>query len=314
MIKKIVISSVLSLMYMTCLSQSASFLTIPLSAKTSALGNTYIAQDNNASIYSNLSAAHLSPQKFALAINYRPWLNATTNDDHLSDISLFYSVNDKNSIALGYKKYNMHTYKTSDDQGNYTGSYDPFEFTFGFGYAHNIGTASALSLSINYLKSNLGQNYSAHTFFFDLGFKSTYEQIDYGLVIRNLGSQLTFDQGSSQLPLSIGGGLAYPLTIYEKHNVTSSLDISYISANQHKGLYSGVGLQYQYNKLLALRCGYRYFDNNIGVSAFTLGGGLHHKGLSFDVAWLISDSILKNNFTVSCVYNLFSRSHETHQH
>ncbi|MGQ1785166.1 MULTISPECIES: PorV/PorQ family protein [unclassified Saccharicrinis] len=302
MIRKISIISALILLPLKCFSQAGSFSTIPLDAKTTAKGNTFIAGESNASIYSNLAAANFGDKKFEVDFNYRPWQNEASLDYLLYGFSGFYSINNNNGVAIGFKKYNMPNYNITDENGNYKGTYEPSEFSLGLGYVINVSQKSAISVSFNYLESNLGVDYSSNTFYLDLGFKSSYKKIDYGLMIRNLGPKLEFDQESSILPLNIGGGITYPIELSPKHLLSTSLDLSYLTNHEHSGLYSGIGLQYQYNNLLALRSGYGHFDDAIGVNGFTFGGGVHFRGISVDVAWLKSDSILKNNFNISCSF------------
>lgn len=307
MIKKTLTILIFAVGYSNAFSQAGSFLAIPLDAKSVAMGNTYIARENNNSFFTNIAASSLSNKKLELNINNRPWLNESSSNYNLFSLSGYYSIDTKSSLAVGFKKYSIPSYSITDDNGNSDGTYTPFEQTFGIGYAYNLSDKTALSISIQYLQSELGEDYNASTVFFDLGYKSSYKNLDYGFMIRNIGPELKFDEQSNSLPLSIGGGINYPIELQEKHKLTTSLDISRLSIDSESGIHSGIGLQYAYNNLLSLRTGYSYYDETIGISALSIGGGANYKGFDVDFSWLLTNNLLQNNYAISCSWNLFKK-------
>ena len=57
-----------------------------------------------------------------------------------------------------------------------------------------------------------------------------------------------------------------------------------------------LGLEYWYNKILAVRAGYFYEAKNKGARKYlTLGAGLRYNVMGLDISYLISTSALNNN-------------------
>ncbi len=289
---------------MSMFSQAGSFLTNTLNARNVSMGSTYIAYENNNSVYSNLAANSLSDTKFGINFNYRPWINDLSGDYNLLGASAYYSLDSINSFALGFKNYTMPSYSIMDDNGNSSGNYQPGELSFALGYARKLNEYTAVSLTMQYLASNLYETYNASTILFDLGFKSSWQKINYGVVVKNLGPKLNFDNQKVSVPLTIGGGVAYSDSIGSKNNITFAVDFTQMTQDDESGFSSGIGCEYAYDKLLSLRAGYHFVDESIGLSALTLGAGLNYKGISVDFGYLVSDNALNNNYSISCSFSI----------
>ncbi len=290
-------------------SQAGSFISIPLDTRSVAMGGTYLATDHNNAIYTNLAANSIDDKDFDISFSYRPWISELSGDYNIFSLSAFYSVNPKHKIAIGYRDFSLPKYSIWDNNGNYSESFSPKEYTLDLGYAYKLFDNTALSASFHYLKSEYGQGYDANTIIFDLGFKSSFKDIDYGIMVRNLGSDLKFDDGSVALPMTIGAGLGYSKELNTSNTFNCSLDISHISeANDVSGIGGGLGVEYQYNHMLSLRTGYQFMDKAIGLNYYSLGGGIKLGGLSCDFAYLVSDNALKNNYSISLSWTLFNKS------
>ncbi len=290
-------------------SQAGSFVSIPLDTRSVAMGSTYLATDHSNAIYTNLAANSINDKALDISISYRPWVSELSDDYNIFSVSAFYSLSHKHKIAIGYRGFNLPEYTIWDNSGNNSSSFSPMEYTFDLGYAYKLNENSALSASLHYLNSEYGQGYDANTIIFDLGFKSKFKDLDYGIMVKNLGSDLKFDDGSVALPLTIGAGLGYSKELSTSNTLNCNLDISHISeANNASGIGGGLGLEYQYNSMLSLRTGYQFMDKSIGLNYYSLGGGIKLGGLSCDFAYLVSDNALKNNYSISLSWTLFNKS------
>jgi len=298
-------------MYNNLFSQAGSFSAVSLDARSVAMGNTYIAGSSGNAIFTNLAANSLNDHKLDFNLSYRPWIEDLSSDYNLGSVSAYYSINTKNSLAIGAKRYKQPTYIITDDNGNINGDYSPCEYLIALGYAYNVSEKTAFSLSMNYLKSDLGEDFNASTIFFDLGYKSSYKKLNYGVVIKNLGSKLKFDDNSSQLPLTFAGGVGYNKTLSINHTLNASLDVAHITIDSNSGISSGVGLEYQYKNKVALRTGYHIMDESIGLNTYSLGLGVKLLGASLDFSWLMADNALKNNYSISCSWSLFKNKEST---
>ncbi|MCW3786996.1 PorV/PorQ family protein [Plebeiibacterium sediminum] len=289
-------------------SQAGSFISIPTDTRSVAMGGTYLATNHSNAIFTNLAANSIDNKTLDVSLSYRPWVSTFSDDYNIYALSAFYSLSHKHKIAFGYRSFNLPKYTLLDDNGNNPSSFTPKENTFDIGYAYKISDHTALSASLHYLNSEYGQGYDANTIFLDLGFKSKYKALEYGAMVRNIGGDMEFDDGSVALPLTIGVGLGYSKELDIANAFNCSLDISHISgANDASGIGGGLGLEYQYKSMLSLRTGYQFLDESIGLNYYSIGAGINLGALSCDFAYLITDNALKNNYSLSLSWTLFNK-------
>ncbi len=305
MIKKILLAVVAISLGTSLFSQAGSFVNIPTDAKTIGMGSTYIALENTSSIFGNLASNALSDQRLGVSVNYRPWLNNISSDYNLSSMTAYVGLHPKSSFAFGFKKYSMPGYSITDNAGNTSGNYNPSESSWSVGYAYKVNLHSAVSLSLQFLQSDLGSGNTANTVLLDIGYKSKYKDLSYGIVAKNIGPEIKFPQTSTALPLTIGAGIYYSFHKINQHQLLAAVDVSYLAINDYNGTNAGVGLEYLYRNTLALRSGYNLINEELGISSFSLGAGVKIKGVYLDVSWLLGDHALKNNFSFSCAFGLY---------
>jgi hypothetical protein len=288
--------------------QAGSFLSIPLDSKSISMGNTYAASANNNSIFSNLAANSLSDSKFDINLSYRPWMAESSDSYSIGSYSASYAINSKHHISIGAITYQYPSYLVTDENGNGSGKYSPKENSIGLGYACRLSDKTAISATIHYVSSDLADAYSANTFSIDVGYKSSYKNVSYGFMLRNLGPELDFGDYSAKLPTSVTAGFSYSKFVAINHKLTASTDASYNStADDESGFSNGLGFEYQYKERLSLRTGYYNVNESIGLGYFAAGCGIKLGGFSFDFAWLLSDNALQNDYSLSCSWSLFKR-------
>ncbi len=300
--KKLLIVLVCMNISMSLFSQAGSYVTNLTDARSVAMGNTYIAMDNNNFVYSNLAANSLTDTKFGINVSYRPWINDLSNNYNLMGANAYVSIDTKSSLAIGFKNFDMPTTNITDENGNSTGSYNPSETSFALGYAYKFTDNTALALTLKYLESNLSDTYNASTVLFDLGFKSSYNHLNYGIIVKNLGQKLKFDDESVSVPITVGGGIAYNEDLNYKNNINMGVDFANTTTDDESGFSAGVGGEYTYDHMFSLRAGYHFSDESIGLSALSVGAGINIKGAQVNFGYLISDNAMNNNFNISCSF------------
>ncbi len=307
-LKTLLLISLCIALHSPVFAQAGSFLSIPLDSKSISMGNTYAASANNHSIFSNLAANSFSDSKLDINLSYRPWMTESSDSYHIGSYSASYAINSKHHISIGGINYQYPSYLVTDENGNESGKYSPKEHSIGLGYAYRLSDKTAISATIHYVSSDLADAYNANTFSIDLGFKSSYKNVNYGFMLRNLGPELDFGVYSAKLPASVTAGISYSKLVAINHQLTASSDASYIStADDESGFSTGLGLEYQYKERLALRTGYYHVDESIGLDYFAVGCGTKLGGFSFDFAWLLSDNALQNDYSLSCSWSLFKK-------
>lgn len=169
----------------------------------------------------------------------------------------------------------------------------------------------------------------------------------FGLNISNIGTKMSYNDNTDKffLPTNFKLGSAATFFMDDKNEITVALDLNKLlvptqpiydsngqivkGKNPNVSVPAGIfgsfgdapggineelkelsiatGLEYTYNKQLALRCGYFYENPEKGDRRyFTLGGGFSYQSLQIDLAYMIAEtrnSPLANTLRFSLTFN-----------
>lgn len=205
-----------------------------------------------------------------------------------------------------------------------TGRYIRSDLTQG----QNVGTTSTHAANAG--AADLGLYYQNKI---DLEMPSQYA---LGVQISNLGSKISYSDNmeSSFLPANLRIGGRYSMDFDQFNNLSVMADFNkllvptppvyddegniFAGKDPNVGVLQGaiqsfydapngfkeelqeismsLGLEYWYNKILAVRAGYFYEAKNKGARKYlTLGAGLRYNVMGLDISYLISTSSLNNN-------------------
>lgn len=179
-------------------------------------------------------AQYWNPAKYPFAqsragvgLSYTPWLSKITDGIALMQVVGHYGFGESGRHALGasLRYFSLGKVTEWDELGRNLGTVSPHEFAFDVSYALKLSEQFALSATLRYINSNQDtntDNKSASAVVADLSaymykyirLGNTESRWTAGLSLKNLGSKLNFEDGSSQyLPanLAIGTGLLYPI-------------------------------------------------------------------------------------------------------
>lgn len=210
-------------------------------ARGAALGEQGVA--TSADIYSQ----YWNPAKYAFAasraglgFSYTPWLSRITSDIALMQAVGYYKLDKESRHTLGasLRYFTLGKLQTWDEMGNSLGLVSPNEFAFDLSYAVRLSEEFSLSAALRYINSDQelsASNKSASAVVADLSaymykyirLGNTESRWTAGISLKNLGSKLTLDNGTSQyLPtnLAIGTGLLYPIN--DKNALSISLELN----------------------------------------------------------------------------------------
>ena len=205
-----------------------------------------------------------------------------------------------------------------------TGRYIRSDLTQG----QNVGTTSTHAANAG--AADLGLYYQNKI---DLEMPSQYA---FGVQFSNLGSKISYSDNmeSSFLPANLRIGGRYSMDFDQFNNLSVMADFNkllvptppvyddegniFAGKDPNVGVLQGaiqsfydapnglkeelqeismsLGLEYWYNKILAVRAGYFYEAKNKGARKYlTLGAGLRYNVMGLDISYLISTSSLNNN-------------------
>jgi hypothetical protein len=286
------------------------FLRIAADARAAGMGDTGVA--TSADVFSqqwNAAKYPFTDNKFGLGLSYTPYLTSISNDIALLNVNFYNKINTRSTYALGLRYFNYGETVFKTDENDPGQAVKPYELAFDGSYALKLSNFFSMAVSGRYIRSDLKlqevdtNGNVANTFAVDLsGF---YQSKEYafqsfqgawrgGFNLSNLGPNLNYSNNSgseSILPsnLKIGGGFDF---IFDENNkLATSIELNKLLTKGANGVTTGLGLEYVYQNLFALRTGYfndtDEFDN---LKFFTFGAGFSIKKLKFDLSYLASTS------------------------
>lgn len=259
----------------------------PISARVSGMGEAY------SSLSGDLSCLHYNPaglstlERQTVSFMYQRGLA----DDNFT--TLLYGK--KCSFAtLGasivyYDTGKIEMYNTEGDLISKVGQKD---VVFTIGGAKEI-KGFPVGLNLKFISSEIFGE-SAAAFAVDLGGQYKRElangQLQAGISLQNLGTELTYIDEGESLPLTIRPGISYGKE-FSRNAVLVACDIPYY-VNEEEMLIL-LGVEYTYNKLFSLRGGYRLNTDDADKEdePINIGMGLTWKNYALDYAVGITEDL-----------------------
>jgi hypothetical protein len=215
------------------------------------------------------------------------------------------------NFAAGITYLNYGSFMETDESGNITGSFSASEYSFSMIYSRTIDTLISFGVNLKPILSHL-EKYTSFGVAADLGvsYHSRNELFSAGLVIRNLGLQVTSYAGEAKekLPFEIQAGASqrlahapfrFSITLrhLEKFDLTYQYENSLLSTSTdqtltadfaenlfrhvivgaeiipHKNFYFSAGYNYQRRRELQV-------ESKTGAVGFSWGFGINTSFLS----------------------------------
>jgi len=208
-------------------------------------------------------------------------------DATLFNVSGYHRLNNF-ALLAGIRSNKMGEFTATDDNGNIIGTYAPSEYALDIGVGYRLSSNISFGVSLRYITSKLDQEAKSSAFSSDISMLYDRENLRLGLGVSNLGSKIDYGNDSYQLPARIKSGIAYHFTLSEDHSLLTVADIFYQFTPNYSGIASGLGAEYNFKRMIALRTGYHYESKNVGASYTTIGLGTKFSGLSLDLAYMIA--------------------------
>ena len=268
-------------------SQSVSFLNTPSDARAAAMGNAgYILTSPFAVQHNSASVMTENESSTAVGASMLLWQPQAT-DATLFNVSGYHRLNNF-ALLAGIRSNKMGEFTATDDNGNIIGTYAPSEYALDIGVGYRLSSNISFGVSLRYITSKLDQEAKSSAFSSDISMLYDRENLRLGLGVSNLGSKIDYGNDSYQLPARIKSGIAYHFTLSEDHSLLTVADIFYQFTPNYSGIASGLGAEYNFKRMIALRTGYHYESKNVGASYTTIGLGTKFSGLSLDLAYMIA--------------------------
>jgi len=285
------------------LSTAVPFLTITPDSRSGAMGEAGVAlsPDANAN-YWNPSKLAFIDQDNEFSASYSPWLRNLVPDISLSYLSYAHKIDDRNSIGVSLRYFNIGSVALTDVSGNSEGNFSPAEFSIDGSFARKFGEDFSLGLTLRYIHSNLSNGSASsptegskagNAVAADVSFyykKQTQQfgndaEFAFGADISNIGSKISYatDGPSYFLPATLKVGIANTWFFDEVNKLTFALDLNKLlvptSANSDVSVPQGVFQSFsdasasEEFKEIYYSTGLEYWYNNV----FALRGGYYYE-------------------------------------
>ena len=264
------------------------------------------------SLYTNSAAAALSDDDFAISANYS-MLQPKVAGMNSFAVGAFYKFNDRYTVGLGARA-RMQSVSTvfTDDNGIASGSFDgsvaQFSVDASFGMHIIEGFAAAVNLHFYYDQSPQPIGIvNGIGFGLDVDLMYSHKYFNVALAAKNLGPAMTYEPGISYaLPMDIRAGYSGNYEIVDDvFDINPAVDVDYILNNST--LTAGVGAEFEFIDMVAVRGGYRYSANEAFMPSYaTVGLGVEFFGIGIDAAYYIgmgkAADVLSNTLKIGISY------------
>ena len=270
-------------------------LTVNTDARTAAMGNATAATEGMY-LYNNPSAFFITDKKFTADASASLYEKAEGVDGTfgLYTATVGYKFARRYAAFAGFRYAGGLKLKGYDLLGNPTKDYKPYDWTIDLGYTCLLGKGFAAYATGSVLFSHLSKNATGAAFTVGTSYqngsltvagKSASLMVD--AKVGAIGPQLDYgNKHKTSLPthVALGGALSVDMT--EKHQVAAALSTRYFfQPSESKTFMLGGGLEYTYNRMVSLRAGYEYGDNDL--SHVTMGAGFKYHGLRLNGAYML---------------------------
>lgn len=302
------------------------FLLISPDARASGMGDIGTAMtDDIYAVFWNPGGLAFLNSSHQVALSYSKWLPQFNADLFYSYGSYGQYVDALGGTIAGtFIFMNLGEFTKTDETGRALGKFRSNEFSLGLSYGTQISPDLGAGLQIKYIQSNLapasvgqqgaGVGVSAA---FDLGFlwrpsklsifgANLDNTLRIGVNLQNVGPKMTYDRESDPLPTNLRLGVAAKVVEDEFNDLTFSVDFvkllvkrdalgsdpipkSFFTAWGVGGIETGVGMEYIYDRIVALRGG--YFNEPASAGAreyFTLGAGVRYDVFRLDFSYILT--------------------------
>jgi len=223
---------------------SMPFLSITPESRGGAMGDAGTALSaNSSSIYWNTAMLNFAEDDAEVSVSYTPWLRQLTNDIHLSFLSGYKRLGDRQAIAASLRYFSLGEITFTDASANVIRDDKPSEYEIALGYAFKLSQKQSIGVNGKFAYSNLtggltvagAQTKAGVAGMADISYVYRDDEIKwfgyngiytFGATINNIGNKIAYSENSRRdfLPMNLKIGNAYTANIDKYNTLTYSLE------------------------------------------------------------------------------------------
>jgi len=225
------------------ISTAVPFLTITPDSRHGAMGDVGVATSPDAnSQYLNPSKYAFAEGKFGFSLSYTPWLRQLVNDINLAYMAGYYRIDNNQVIGSSLRFFSMGDITLTGQDQTTIGTVSPSEFAIDFSYSRKLSDRLSGGVALRYIRSDLSGGIGAETYtagnafatdvsfyyFNQWGGTGASKSIAFGINLSNIGSKISYDQGSNKefLPANMRIGTTYTSELDDFNSFSFSLDFN----------------------------------------------------------------------------------------
>jgi hypothetical protein len=186
----------------------------------------------------------LMKDKYGVTFSFTPWLRTLVNDINLAYLAAYYKFDDKQALSGSLKYFSLGEINFTNDDGSPIGTFTPNEYSIDMGYSRLFSEYFTGALALRFIRSDIngggtanGQDYNpGYSYAADLGVYYQHPlniqkqdgEIAWGLCLSNLGSKISYTNGSDKqfIPANMRLGVRYTLQIDDYNSLSGSVELS----------------------------------------------------------------------------------------
>lgn len=254
----------------------AAFLKIGAGARPAALGGNYVglANDVNAINWNPGGLGFL--QERELSAMYASWVA----DMNYEFAGYAQPLGETWSIGGSVIMLQSGDMEKRSDTREKLGTFSATDTCGTLAIAKKVTATVSLGGSIKVINQKIADE-SATGLAVDLGalVKTSIDNLNIGIAVRNLGPQMKFISEGYELPLTLAAGISYSLA-----NINLTSDVNYYDSTTTVG----VGMEYKVINALVLDLGYKAGQDNKleGLAGLSAGLGFNINKINLSYAWV----------------------------
>jgi hypothetical protein len=225
------------------ISTAVPFLTITPDSRHGAMGDVGVATSPDAnSQYLNPSKYAFTEGKFGFSLSYTPWLRQLVSDINLAYLSGYYRIDNNQVIASSLRFFSMGDITLTGQDQNTLATVSPSEFALDFSYSRKLSDKLSGGIALRYIRSDLsggigevayspGNAFATDVSFYYInrwGGEGTSKSFAAGINLSNIGSKISYDQGSNKefLPANMRLGASFTKEFDNYNSFSISMDLN----------------------------------------------------------------------------------------
>ena len=259
-------------------------------ARATAMGGLSMVENHGMYLYQNPAMLHYAPKDFSVeaGVKFFPKLE-DAGREKLTSLSLGYSFLERHVVLAGLRYLGGLSFAQPDPiSGADTDKrFFPYTLTLDLGYSYLLNEQLSLFLTSGFIRHHTSRTGFAGTFSLGANYRQDLSEARWniGAKVSDFGTPLIYQNGAKYaLPTSAELSGSYSMLFSDEGTLSGVAGVRYFFLpSKGRLLRAGIGTEYCWRKLLALRAGYDYGDK--GTGGISGGVGINYNDLRLDLTY-----------------------------